>query len=329
MAFSCRICENSENNRNHKAREMMFGMRDEFDYVECGVCGTLQIAEIPDLAKYYPQDYFSLGEATDIEFSKKFKRRLTARFAGRYFVYKKNIIGKILVGKKPWLEIDFPSALRESLLGIDFHSRILDFGCGTGRPLHVLYHFGFRNLTGADAFIESDIFYENGVKVYKKSLQEIEPEFDLVLLNHSFEHLPNPLESLIEIRRLLAKDKFALIRLPIANFAWEKYGTNWVQLDAPRHLFLYTEKSFRILAEKAGLKVEKVVYDSTAFQFWGSEQYLQNIPLKDARTFKDDVSKSIFTPAEMDEWKKQSEELNAQNKGDQASFYLRAMDKNA
>lgn len=329
MAFSCRICENSENNRIHKAREMMFGMRDEFDYVECGACGTLQIAEIPDLAKYYPQDYFSLGEATDIEFSKKFKRRLAARFAGRYFVYKKNIIGKILVEKKPWLEMDFPSALREPLLGIDFHSRILDFGCGTGRPLHVLYHFGFRDLTGADAFIESDIFYENGVKVYKKSLQEIEPEFDLVLLNHSFEHLPNPLESLIEIRRLLAKDKFALIRLPIASFAWEKYGTNWVQLDAPRHLFLYTEKSFRILAEKAGLKVEKVIYDSTAFQFWGSEQYLQNIPLNDDRTFKADVSKSIFTPAEMDEWKKQAEELNIQNKGDQASFYLRVIDKNS
>ncbi len=323
MTFSCRICENTENNRVHRAREMMFGMRDEFDYVECGACGTLQITEIPDLAKYYPSNYFSLETGAEIEFAKKFKRRLAARFAGRYFVYKKNLIGKYLVAKKAWLGKEFPPSLRDFPLGIDFHSRILDFGCGTGRPLQILYQFGFRNLTGADAFIESDIFYPNGVKIYKKSLAELEPAFDLITLNHSFEHLPNPFESLIEIRRLLAKDKFALIRLPIVNFAWEKYGTNWVQLDAPRHLFLYTEKSFRSLAEKAGFTVEKVIYDSTAFQFWGSEQYLQNISLNDERTFKDDVSKSIFTQEQMDSWQKQAEELNAQNKGDQAAFYLR------
>lgn len=320
---ACRICENTENNRVHRAREMMFGLRDEFDYVECGACGTIQIKEFPDLAKYYPSNYFSLETGAEVEFAKKFKRRLAARFAGSYFVNKRNFIGKYLVEKKPWLNTEFPPSLRAFPLGIDFHSRILDFGCGTGRPLQILYHFGFRNLTGADAFIESDIFYPNGVKVYRKSLAELEPAFDLITLNHSFEHLPNPLESLIEIRRLLAKDKFALIRLPIVNFAWEKYGTNWVQLDAPRHLFLYPEKGFRLLAEKAGFTVEKVIYDSTAFQFWGSEQYLQNIPLSDERTFKDDISKSIFTQEQMDAWEKQAEELNAQNKGDQASFYLR------
>lgn len=302
---------------------MMFGMRDEFDYVQCGGCGTVQISELPDLAKYYPKNYFSLGEATDIEFSEKFKRRLAARFAGRYFFQNKSFIGRMLVERKPWLQMEFPAALREPLLGLRFHSRILDFGCGTGRPLHVLYHFGFRNLTGADAFIESDIFYPNGVKVYKRSLAELEPAFDLILLNHSFEHLPNPLESLIEISRLLARNKFALIRLPLVNFAWEKYGTNWVQLDAPRHLFLYTERGFRLLAEKAGFSVEKVIYDSTAFQFYGSEQYLQDIPLNDERTNTNDISKGIFTQEQIDSWERQAKELNAQGKGDQASFFLR------
>ena len=320
---ACRICENTENNRFHTAREMMFGMRDKFDYLECGACGTIQIVEIPDLARYYPPNYFSLESGAEIEFAKKFKRRLAARFAGDYFVNKKNFIGKYLAAKKAWLRTEFPPSLRRFPLGIDFHSKILDFGCGTGKPLQVLYHFGFRNLTGADAFIESDIFYPNGVKVYKKRLDELEPAFDLITLNHSFEHLPNPLEALREIGRLLAKDKFALIRIPVAGFAWEKYGTNWVQLDAPRHLFLYTEKSFRFLAEKAGFTVEKVIYDSTAFQFWGSEQYLQNIPLNDERTFKNDISKSLFTQEQMDAWERQAEELNEQNKGDQASFYLR------
>ena len=327
MTFACRICENTENNRVHRLREMMFGMRDKFDYLECGECGTIQIIEIPDLTRYYPQDYYSLEKNAEIEFARKFKRRLAVRLAGNYFVYKRNHIGKYIAEKKAWIKNQFPAALRDFPLGIDFHSKILDFGCGTGKPLQILYHFGFRNLTGADAFIESDIFYPNGVKVYKRQLDELEPFFDLIMLNHSFEHLPNPLESLREIGRLLGQDKFCLIRIPVVNFAWEKYGINWVQLDPPRHLFLFTEKSFSRLAEKAGLTVEKVIYDSDAFQFWGSEQYLQDIPLNDERSFKNDISKSIFTQKQMDEWEKRAEELNAQNKGDQACFYLRIKDK--
>jgi SAM-dependent methyltransferase len=327
MAFSCRICENTENNRIHEAREMMFGLRDRFDYVECGECGTIQIKEIPELAPYYPKNYFSLESGAQIEFAKKLKRRLAARFAGDYFVNKRNFIGKYIAEKKSWIKGQFPAALRDFPLGINFQSKILDFGCGTGKPLQVLYQFGFRNLTGADAFIDADIFYPNGVKIYKKRLDELEPFYDLITLNHSFEHLPNPLESLREIGRLLAKDKFALIRIPVAGFAWEKYGTNWVQLDAPRHLYLYTEKSFRFLAGKAGFTVEKVIYDSTAFQFWGSEQYQRDIPLSDERTFKDDISKSIFTQEEMDAWESEAEKLNAQNKGDQACFYLRMNDE--
>ena len=59
MTKVCRICGNTEKNLIHKAQEMMFGTRDEFDYLECSACGTLQIVEIPDLSCYYPRDYYS------------------------------------------------------------------------------------------------------------------------------------------------------------------------------------------------------------------------------------------------------------------------------
>lgn len=39
---------------------MMFGFRNEFTYIECAVCGTVQIEEVPtDIAEYYPGDYYS------------------------------------------------------------------------------------------------------------------------------------------------------------------------------------------------------------------------------------------------------------------------------
>ena len=323
MILQCRICENAENNRRHETREMMFGTGDRFDYLECGACGTIQIEEIPDLSGYYPKDYYSFASPEELWFAKKLKTRLAARLAGEYFVKGRNLGGRYLAEKKDWINFFYPASLKEPFLKLNFYSRILDFGCGAGRLLQILHHFGFRNLTGADAFIEADIFYPNGVKVYKKMLSELEPDFNLIMLHHSFEHLPNPLETLGEIHPLLQTGGFCLIRLPVANFAWEKYGVNWVQLDAPRHLFIYTERSFRLLAETAGFTVEKVIYDSESFQFWGSEQYLQDIPLTDERAYKGDISKSVFTAKQMNEWQKQAEELNAQNKGDQACFYLR------
>lgn len=323
MSLLCRICGNSADNKIHRAREMMFGMRDEFDYLECSECGTLQIVEVPDLKLYYPQNYYSFEAGREIEFAQSFKRRLAARAAGGYFVYKKNPVGKYLAEKKEWIRNDFPASLREYPLGLKFDSRILDFGCGSGRLLRILSYFGFRNLTGADAFIEKKISYPNGVQILKRSLNELEPFFDFIMLHHSFEHLPNPQETLRELYRLLARGKFCLIRIPLINFAWEKYGVNWVQLDPPRHLFLYTEKSFRLLAEQAGFTVEKIIYDSEAFQFWGSEQYLRDIPLNDARAFQGVIEESLFTAAQMTEWQRQAEQLNAAGKGDQACFYLK------
>jgi hypothetical protein len=106
------------------------------------------------------------------------------------------------------------------------------------------------------------------------------------------------------------------------NFAWEKYGVNWVQLDPPRHIFLYTERAFRDLAERAGFIVERVVYDSETFQFFGSEQYIKDIPLTDPRSYRGVISESIFTQSQIDEWEALAAKLNAEGRGDQACFYL-------
>jgi hypothetical protein len=94
-------------------------------------------------------------------------------------------------------------------------------------------------------------------------------------------------------------------------------------MDAPRHLFHFSVQSFYILAEKAGLKVENIEYDSTAFQFWGSEQIRQNIPLKSPLSYATDRRKSIFTKKEMRDFERRSNECNEQRTGDQVIYFLR------
>src|SRR5690606_13797018 len=164
-----------------------------------------------------------------------------------------------------------------------------------------------------------------GLRLLRRGIEEMEgeAEFDLVMLHHSFEHMPDPAETLRHVHRLLKPGRAALVRIPVADsWAWRHYGADWVQLDAPRHLFLHTRRSIALLAARAGLEVERVVHDSTAFQFWGSEQYREGIPLRHARSYARNPSGSAFTAAEIREFEQRAAELNARGEGDQAAFYL-------
>lgn len=324
MKLSCHICGNAENNRTHKAREMMFGTRAEFLYIECPQCGTLQIVEIPnDLAKFYPREYFSFEPAENVTLGETFGRRIAAHFAGRTLRGESSFLGRAVLRRKAWIADHFAPSLRPPFLRLSRDSRILDIGCGNGRLLQALHYLGFRNLTGADAFIDKDIKYKTGVQIFRRPTNRIEGEYDLVMLHHSFEHFADPAAALRDIRRLLSVDGRILIRMPVANFAWEKYGVNWVQLDPPRHLFIFAEQGFRQLVEANRMRVENVVYDSTALQFWGSEQYIRDIPLNDPRSQNVEPN-VLFTPEQLTEWEREAERLNGDGLGDQACFYLRA-----
>jgi hypothetical protein len=51
----CHVCGNSDRNKIHTAREMMFGSREQFVYLECAECGTVQLRDQPtDIHRHYP-----------------------------------------------------------------------------------------------------------------------------------------------------------------------------------------------------------------------------------------------------------------------------------
>jgi SAM-dependent methyltransferase len=310
----CKVCGNAEGNETFVAREMMFGFRDEFEYLKCSQCGCLQIKEIPsDIARYYPDNYYSYannGELQIIEMasSKRIKRAFKKIFLNST-LQNRNFIGRYFSGKLhayyPWLKTK----------NLDSKSKILDVGCGSGELLLKMYNEGFRNLTGVDPFIKEDIFYKCGITIYKKQLSEVTEKYDLVMLHHAFEHMNKPGEILATINGILNPGGAVVIRIPIVDsMAWEKYGVNWVQLDAPRHFFLHTNKSIQILSRQTGFELADVIYDSWELQFFGSEKYLKDIPLVD--------KKEIFSQTEMEQFKNEAQRQNQAKQGDQACFYL-------
>ncbi len=296
---------------------MMFGTRDEFDYLECAECGTVQIAKIPDLASYYPQSYYSFeaGEPTGglkQQLSRlatiAFYRSRRLPFSSFFFTIgdlKARLIDRSL-GLTSVVHLDPPR-----------HARILDVGCGSAELLRVLAELGFTSLTGIDKFLTRESI-EGGIALRAAEISDVEGEFDLVMFHHSIEHVPDPVAAFKDAHRLLAVGGTCLVRVPLLSYAWEKYGINWVGLDPPRHLILMTEQTMRKVAEDAGFEVARVDYDSTSFQFSASEKYSLDIPLVEPG--------EPFSKSQIREWEKEARRLNRSGRGDQAAFFLTKRD---
>lgn len=199
-------------------------------------------------------------------------------------------------------------------------TRVLDVGCGSGKWLLEKYAQGHVNLQGCDPFIEDDIFYEPCIAIKKCTIHEMQGEFDLIRLSDSFEHMEDPYETLLSIKRLLSREGMCLISIPVfPNAAYEICGVNWYEWDAPRHLFLHSRKSMEYLCTKAGLRIVDVQYNARDLQFISSLLYQRGIPYVN---HTDEVITANFTSEERKQFDEYTRVLNENGYGDHAVFAI-------
>jgi 2-polyprenyl-3-methyl-5-hydroxy-6-metoxy-1,4-benzoquinol methylase len=314
--MQCRICGNEKGNQSYAAEEMMFGYKDLFHYFQCSRCNCLQIKDFPsDMSKYYPDNYYSYQPIPRKNKIIKFLISLRDSYA----LFNRGFIGKLLYTKYP-----SPQLKSLSFLSLSKSARILDVGCGVGELVYSLCQLGFKKLVGIDPFNTEDIQYENGLRIERNGIHAVSGEWDLIMFHHSFEHIADAINTMQTVAALLQPNGHCVIRAPtVSSHAWEHYKVKWVQLDAPRHFYLHSVESIAILANKTGLVLYKIIYDSTAFQFWESEQYKNNIPLYDKRSYQVNQKDSIFSRRQIAAFARQAKELNRNEQGDQAIFYLK------
>lgn len=310
----CVACAQESDGPVFAAREMYFGTRERFDYLECPHCGTVQIVAVPaDLPRHYPQGYYSYKSAKPKATSsvERYLRRMrTVAWLGngggiaRLFAR----LSKRRPRYLDWFEG----------LGLRPDSRIVDVGCGSGDLLLQLHRDGFEHLRGLDPYIPADIDYANGVTIRRCSLADDDGRYDMVMLHHSFEHMTAPRAVMAQIAGHLAPGGHALIRLPVAgSYAWRTYREHWFALDPPRHLFLPTVRAMHLLAASAGLEVRRVFFDSDVGQFLGSEGYADNIPMVEQER------RPQRSAAELSRLRRLADELNERGDGDCGGFVLR------
>jgi ubiquinone/menaquinone biosynthesis C-methylase UbiE len=317
----CRICNTGNNTEEYSLKEMMFGLQDIFEYFKCSNCGCLQIKQIPDnIEKYYPANYLVYPEPKVNKVKKYLGQKREMSFLSGH-----GLVGKLLISLFGFNETDL---IWFSEAHLKKNDHILEVGCGNGKLLFTLKEAGFKNLLGVDPFIQKDIVYSENFKIFKKEFHQIDDLlFDWVMFHHSFEHLENPKAVFEKLTRLLKPNGNVLIRIPlIDSYAWDIYGTDWVQLDPPRHYFLHSKKSIEYLSHSFNFKINKIVYDSTVFQFLGSEQYKKQIHLMSNESYFINSNNSIFNEEDLKLFNDKAKELNKNKTGDTACFFLQKMD---
>jgi 2-polyprenyl-3-methyl-5-hydroxy-6-metoxy-1,4-benzoquinol methylase len=261
----CPLCGSSVADA-YGCRDRLLGVPGEFRFGKCDACGAGILIVRPterSLARYYPEDYGPYSHR-----SKRAQRSLVGRIARRI---------QLLV---PALLPDAAVKLEEELRHGDGHRRgcrILDVGCADGRHLARDVAAGW-DATGVDfSPIAVERARSRGLDVRLGTIFRHDlgrESFDLVRMSHVIEHVPDPIALLRRGRDLLVPGGRLHISTP--NFASPSasfFGTYWVELDAPRHLILFTPGSLRAAAHSVRLVVEKERHEVVPSDFWASLAY--------------------------------------------------------
>ncbi len=148
-----------------------------------------------------------------------------------------------------WIEAATPSG------------RLLDVGCNVGTFLEIAQNRGWQ-VAGIEPNKKAiDICLSKGIPVFQGFLSddlanEIERNpFDVVALNDSIEHFPDPLATMRLVHRLVRPGGVVAISTPNIR----SILTNMFQIKPKEHLFYFDAATLTALLERAGFKVQLLV----------------------------------------------------------------------
>lgn len=314
----CKICGNRKENKIYWINERVFNSGKRFAYLKCDKCKTLMLNDeetIQNISEWYPKDY------------NPFHKEILSHEDWKYKMYRKIWTEIIIQIQNPKC---FEKILREvkvdklfkRLFGTRLKKKgsLLDVGCANGHWLYQMYEMGWHDITGVDLFCPSTLPEKRKWNFIKGTIFDIkDKKFDCITLNHSFEHMENPNAVLKKIYELLKKDGICVISIPLSDgISWEMFGTNYCQIDAPRHFYLYTVKAMQYLSKKNNLVIEKVIYDGGYGISCISEGY------RDTNKSHEELLKYYkVSERRQKKYKEITRNANKNKRGDEAVFYLK------
>ncbi len=157
---------------------------------------------------------------------------------------------------------------------------LLDVGCGEGLFLELASKAGW-DVTGTEI---SPFAVKYGkerldLNILQGELMDLgfpDKTFDAVTMWHVLEHTRNPIIVLKEIRRIIKDDGVLIMAIPNLDNILSQWAYRLVKgkrmhlfdpLDRELHLYHFTPETIRLLLDKTGFKVEKIVPDMGIVQW--------------------------------------------------------------
>lgn len=260
----CLVCGGRDLRFCFIGKDRLHAIPGTFRVVQCAQCKLLMLDPQPSLAelkRYYPSTYYAYAQYNPGTWKERF-----AIFLYRLF-FKPG--GNVLL---KFLLLPFKHLLRGTW--IIPSGRILDVGCGNGAFLYKMREAGMEahgvelSRDGCAAARKLGLDVRCGTLEQQRYPAN---HFDVITLNHVFEHVPDPLDTLKELKRILKPGGRIIIAVPNAcSLAAWLFGRYWASLETPRHLSIPTPRAMRIAAQKAGLSIRNIRYISFPSQFQAS-----------------------------------------------------------
>lgn len=266
----CPLCGSVRSALAFEEPDRLFGVPGRYRYAACADCGTVfQNPRVvrEDLPLLYPGTYYT-HEPPRLEAPPRgaglravrddVARRVRA--AVRPGEGEPGLLGRTLALSTRLRERAFlDRGIDELIPRRERPGRLLDVGCGTGMHMLFLADLGWevqglewdegaaavaRRVTGRPVHVGDLASFPRG------------EGFDAILLNHVFEHLPDPVGDLGRLRALLRPGGRVVLVWPNPRgLGARRFGPAWFAWDPPRHLVIAPAAAVAAAARRVGFAV--------------------------------------------------------------------------
>jgi 2-polyprenyl-3-methyl-5-hydroxy-6-metoxy-1,4-benzoquinol methylase len=232
----CPLCGSEKWTLVGVLRDRLLGIEGEFRLVRCQECSLHYLNPQPsraELARYYPEEYDPFALPSSVQLSR-------------------------------WQRYSLSYGLRKRCREVTRQKEagsLLEVGCATGLFLDAMRATGRWRVCGVDVSEPAvrRAREQFGLEVYHGTLHEAAlpaASFDAVAMWDVLEHVPNPRETVREVRRVLKPDGVFVLRAPVLD-GWDRrlLGEFWAGWDAPRHLTAFSRQTLHTLLSQADLRV--------------------------------------------------------------------------